>query len=52
MRPLSDDEVTALWPLVVLRAAWYVVVACLVPWTPGATAWYRWRDDQPRHPLG
>jgi hypothetical protein len=24
-------------------AAWYVVVACLVLWTPGATAWYRWR---------
>jgi len=33
-------------------AAWYVVVACLVLWTPGATAWYRWRDDQRRHPLG
>jgi hypothetical protein len=29
-------------------AAWYVVVACLVLWTPGATAWYRWRgDDRP-----
>ncbi|GAA1434085.1 hypothetical protein GCM10009616_27550 [Microlunatus lacustris] len=27
-------------------AAWYVAVACLVLWTPGATAWYRWRDDQ------
>ena len=33
-------------------AAWYVVVACLVLWTPGATAWYRWRDDRHRHPLG
>lgn len=22
--------------------AWYVVVACLVLWTPGATAWYQW----------
>ena len=30
-------------------AAWYVVVACLVLWTPGATAWYRWRADE-RHP--
>ena len=29
-------------------AAWYVVVACLVLWTPGATAWYRWRrPDEP-----
>src|SRR4051794_10996336 len=26
-------------------AAWYVVVACLVLWTPGATAWYGWRED-------
>ena len=26
-------------------AAWYVVVACLVLWTPAATAWYRWRAD-------
>ena len=26
-----------------IGAAWYVVVACLVLWTPGATAWYRWR---------
>jgi len=34
-------------------AAWYVVVACLVLWTPAATAWYRWRADQrPPHPLG
>lgn len=24
--------------------AWYVVVACLVLWTPAATAWYRWRE--------
>ena len=22
--------------------AWYVLVACLVLWTPAATAWYRW----------
>jgi hypothetical protein len=27
-------------------AAWYVVVACLVLWTPGATAWYRWRPSE------
>jgi hypothetical protein len=27
-------------------AAWYVVVACLVLWTPGATAWYRWRAPE------
>jgi hypothetical protein len=34
-------------------AAWYVVVACLVLWTPGATDWYRWRDDAERpQPLG
>jgi hypothetical protein len=26
-------------------AAWYVAVGCLVLWTPGATDWYRWRDD-------
>jgi hypothetical protein len=26
-------------------AAWYVVVACGVLWTPGATAWYHWRSD-------
>lgn len=26
-------------------AAWYVVVGCLVLWTPGATAWYRWREQ-------
>ena len=25
-----------------LGPAWYIVVACLVLWTPGATAWYRW----------
>lgn len=25
--------------------AWYVVVACLVLWTPAASAWYRWRPD-------
>jgi hypothetical protein len=25
-------------------AAWYVVVACLVLWTPAATAWYRWPE--------
>jgi hypothetical protein len=29
-------------------AAWYVVVACLVLWTPAATAWYRWRADAER----
>jgi hypothetical protein len=29
-------------------AAWYVVVACLVLWTPGASAWYRWREPEPR----
>ena len=29
-------------------AAWYVVVACLVLWTPGATDWYRWRPDAGR----
>ena len=28
-------------------AAWYVVVACLVLWTPGATDWYRWREPEP-----
>jgi len=28
-------------------AAWYVVVACLVLWTPAATAWYRWREPEP-----
>lgn len=28
-------------------AAWYVVVACLVLWTPGATAWYRWQGEDP-----
>jgi hypothetical protein len=28
-------------------AAWYIVVACLVLWTPGATAWYRWREPEP-----
>jgi hypothetical protein len=34
-------------------AAWYVVVACLVLWTPGATAWYRWRpDDRAPYPAG
>lgn len=33
-------------------AAWYVAVACLVLWTPAATDWYRWRDDQHRHPTG
>lgn len=27
-------------------AAWYVVVACLVLWTPAATAWYRWRPPR------
>jgi hypothetical protein len=27
-------------------AAWYVVVACLVLWTPGATAWYHWRPSE------
>ena len=27
-------------------AAWYVVVACLVLCTPGATAWYRWRPSE------
>lgn len=27
-------------------AAWYVVVACLVLWTPAASAWYRWRTDE------
>ncbi len=33
-------------------AAWYVVLACLVLWTPGATAWYRWRPpEQPSRPL-
>ena len=32
-------------PLWWFSAAWYVVVACLVLWTPAATAWYRWRDD-------
>ena len=25
-------------------AAWYVVVSCLVLWTPAATAWYHWRE--------
>ncbi len=25
-------------------AAWYIVVACLVLWTPAATAWYHWRE--------
>ena len=34
-------------------AAWYVVVACLVLWTPAASAWYRWRDDgRASHPPG
>jgi hypothetical protein len=34
-------------------AAWYVVVACLVLWTPSATAWYGWRqDERQRYPLG
>ncbi len=32
-------------------AAWYVVVACLVLWTPAATAWYRWRQYSPSGPL-
>ncbi len=32
-------------------AAWYVVLACLVLWTPGATAWYRWRPESPDRPL-
>lgn len=27
--------------------AWYVVLACLVLWTPAATAWYRWRPSGP-----
>lgn len=31
--------------------AWYVVVACLVLWTPGATAWYRGRRDERLQPL-
>jgi hypothetical protein len=31
--------------------AWYVVVGCLVLWTPGATAWYRWRQDERPQPL-
>jgi hypothetical protein len=32
-------------------AAWYVVVACLVLWTPAATAWYHWkRDPRPQPP--
>ena len=33
-------------------AAWYVVLACVVLWTPAATAWYRWRPaEQPEaHP--
>ena len=31
-------------------AAWYVVVACLVLWTPAATEWYRWRQE-PERPL-
>lgn len=29
-------------------AASYVVVACLVLWTPAATAWYRWRAAEER----
>lgn len=33
-------------------AAWYVVVSCLVLWTPGATAWYHWRRDERPQPLG
>ncbi|WP_375424736.1 hypothetical protein [uncultured Friedmanniella sp.] len=33
-------------------AAWYVVLGCLVLWTPGATAWYRWRRDERPPPLG
>lgn len=34
-------------------AAWYVVVACLVLWTPAATDWYRWREHRERlQPLG
>jgi hypothetical protein len=28
-------------------AAWYVVVSCLVLWTPAATTWYRWRPSDP-----
>ncbi len=32
-------------------AAWYVVVSCFVLWTPGATAWYRWRGTEPTSPL-
>ncbi len=31
--------------------AWYVVVACLVLWTPGATAWYRGRREERPQPL-
>jgi hypothetical protein len=31
-------------------AAWYVVVACLVLWTPGATAWYRWHPSEQARP--
>jgi hypothetical protein len=31
-------------------AAWYVVVASLVLWTPGATAWYRWHPPAHRGP--
>jgi hypothetical protein len=30
-------------------AAGYVVVACVVLWTPAATAWYRWRAAE-EHP--
>ena len=33
-------------------AAWYVVVACLVLWTPAATAWYRWREPEPTAAAG
>ncbi|SDT37230.1 hypothetical protein SAMN04488543_4008 [Friedmanniella luteola] len=34
-------------------AAWYIAVACLVLWTPAATAWYRWRaDGRDGHPIG
>jgi hypothetical protein len=32
-------------------AAWYVVVGCLVLWTPGASAWYAWRRDERPQPL-
>ena len=32
-------------------AAWYVAVACVVLWTPSASAWYRWRADDPYRAL-